>query len=431
MEFKFSSRARLITMILMGLGLIGTIGGYLAVNAHVGEIHHGHEVSMQEWWSNLFVCAFYFFAIALGGLFFYALQYAAEVGWSSQLKRVFEGIFHRNVLVFGVIIIIFLIAGTFHVHHTYHWMDQSTYAEYAILDESGAPVEFTNDSEVENVVANPSYDYIIAGKRAYLNEVFWWIRNIVYFGVFIFFAHWFRKMSLKEDDEGGTKIHFTLFRRSALFLVLFAVFSSTLAWDWLMSIDAHWFSTMFGWYVFSGMWVTFMIFATILTLYLREKGYLPHINDSHVHDMGKWMFAISMLWSYLGLCQFLLIWYANIPEEVTYYLTRFEHYMVPLVVMCVINFALPFFMLIARDAKRNKTFLRLAGFLILVGHYIDVYLLVMPGTTSGHSHYSWWQPLMFLGCLGLFLYLMFNAFTKAPMIPKNHPFLDESEHHHI
>jgi len=198
-----------------------------------------------------------------------------------------------------------------------------------------------------------------------------------------------------------------------------------------MSIDSHWFSTMYGWYVFSGMWVTFMIFATIVTLYLKAKGHLPHVNSSHIHDMGKWMFAISMLWSYLGLCQFLLIWYANIPEEVTYYKTRFLHYGTPLIFMCVINFALPFFMLIARDAKRNITFLKFAGFLILFGHYIDVYLLVIPGTMEGSADYTWWQPMMFLGFLGLFMYLMFSSLSKASLIPKNHPYLDESEHHHI
>jgi hypothetical protein len=309
-------------------------------------------------------------------------------------------------------------------------MDESTFAEFATLDESGIPVEF-HDTQVEGSVANPSFDYIIAGKKAYLGNTSWLIRALVFMASFMFFAHWFRKKSLEEDETEGTAIHFKMFKRSAVFLVLFAVFSSMLAWDWLMSIDAHWFSTMYGWYVFSGMWVTFMIFATLIVLYLKEKDLLPNVNQSHIHDMGKWMFAISMLWSYLGLCQFLLIWYADIPEETTYYLTRFEHYGTPLIVMCVINFALPFFMLIARDAKRNKVFLRIAGFLILVGHYIDVYLLVMPGTTSGHSHYSWWQPLMFLGFLGLFVYLMFNSLSKAPLIPKNHPFLDESEHHHI
>ncbi len=424
MDFVFSKRAKTITFVLMALGVLGIIGGLTSHNEHD---HHG-----QEFWSNLLVCGFYFFAIALGGLFFYALQYAAEVGWSSQLKRVFEGVYHRNILVFSIVLLVVFVGAAFHWNHTYHWMDASTYSDYVIPAEGEhGHATYTNDADAPGAEANLGLDKIIKHKRPYLNQTFWWIRTLVYLGVFIWFANWFRKKSLEEDQTPGESTHFKMFKRSAVFLVLFAVFSTTLAWDWLMSIDTHWFSTMYGWYVFSGMWVTFMIFATLTTLYLKEKGHLQKVNDSHIHDMGKWMFAISMLWSYLGLCQFLLIWYADIGEEVIYYQQRFENYSLPLVVMCIINFVVPFFVLIARDAKRNPTYLKLTGALILIGHYIDVYLLVIPGTTYGHSHYSWWQPLMFLGFLGLFIYLMMNAFTKAALVPVNHPFRDESEHHHI
>lgn len=424
MNFVFSKRAKITTFVLMALGVIGIIGG---LNSHNPHDHGG-----QEFWSNLLVCGFYFFAIALGGLFFYALQYAAEVGWSSQLKRVFEGIFHRNIPAFSLVLVIVFVASTLHLNHIYHWMDPGTYSEFVIpAAVEGEHTTYTDNAEATGAQVNLGIDKIIKNKRAYLNEGFWWARTIVYLGVFIWFGNWFRKKSIEEDALYGTTLHVKMFKRSAIFLVLFAVFSSTLSWDWLMSIDTHWFSTMYGWYVFSGMWVTFMIFATITTLYLRDKGFLPKVNDSHIHDLGKWMFGISMLWSYLGLCQFLLIWYADIGEEVIYYQQRFENYGLPLIVMCIINFVVPFLVLMARDAKRNPVFLRLAGSLILIGHYVDVYLLVMPGTMYGHSHYSWWQPLMFLGFLGLFVYLMLNSFTKAAMVPVNHPFIDESEHHSI
>jgi hypothetical protein len=424
MNFVFSKRAKITTFVLMALGVIGMIGG---LNSHNPHDHGG-----QEFWSNLLVCGFYFFAIALGGLFFYALQYAAEVGWSSQLKRVFEGIFHRNIPAFSLVLVIVFVASTLHLNHIYHWMDPGTYSEFVIpAAVEGEHATYTDNAEATGAQVNLGIDKIIKNKRAYLNEGFWWARTIVYLGVFIWFGNWFRKKSIEEDALDGTTLHVKMFKRSAIFLVLFAVFSSTLSWDWLMSIDTHWFSTMYGWYVFSGMWVTFMIFATITTLYLRDKGFLPKVNDSHIHDLGKWMFGISMLWSYLGLCQFLLIWYADIGEEVIYYQQRFENYGLPLIVMCIINFVVPFLVLMARDAKRNPVFLRLAGSLILIGHYVDVYLLVMPGTMYGHSHYSWWQPLMFLGFLGLFVYLMLNSFTKAAMVPVNHPFIDESEHHSI
>ena len=377
MNFVFSKRAKITTLVLMALGVIGIIGG---LNSHNPHDHGG-----QEFWSNLLVWGFYFFAIALGGLFFYALQYAAEVGWSSQLKRVFEGIFHRNIPAFSLVLVIVFIASTLHVNHIYHWMDPGTYSEFVIpATVEGEHSTYTDNAEATGAQVNLGIDKIIKNKRAYLNEGFWWARTLVYLGVFIWFGNWFRKKSIEEDALDGTTLH-----------------------------------------------VKIMIFATIATLYLRDKGFLPKVNDSHIHDLGKWMFGISMLWSYLGLCQFLLIWYADIGEEVIYYQQRFENYGLPLIVMCIINFVVPFLVLMARDAKRNPVFLRLSGCLILIGHYVDVYLLVMPGTMHGHSHYSWWQPLMFLGFLGLFVYLMLNSFTKAAMVPVNHPFIDESEHHSI
>src|SRR5690606_5969387 len=173
---------------------------------------------------------------------------------------------------------------------------------------------------------SPHYDKIIAGKEAYLNQPFFWARTLVYLGVWTWFTMRFRKRSLLEDEVGGTDIHFKNVRDAAIFLVFFGFTSSTAAWDWIMSIDTHWFSTLFGWYVFSGMWISGMVVVTLLALYLRDKGLLPNLNDSHVHDLGKWVFAISFLWTYLFFSQFMLIWYSNIPEEVTYFEARIDHY---------------------------------------------------------------------------------------------------------
>jgi hypothetical protein len=309
----------------------------------------------------------------------------------------------------AVILVLIFLGATMHWNHLYHWMDPET------IDP-----------------ASPKYDSIIAKKSAYLNPTFFWARTLVYLTVFLVFSAWFRKKSLEEDRVGGTTIHYLVYRRSALFLVFFAVFSSTLSWDWIMSIDTHWFSTLFGWYVFSGMWVGAMIFATLLTLWLKGKGYLPHVNKSHIHDLGKWMFAISMLWSYLWVSQFLLIWYSNIPEEVTYFIARlFTDYKVPFLTMFFVNFALPFYVLIARDAKRNTTFLVGVGILIFIGHFLDTYLLIIPGTMFNHNHFGLMEVGMFLGFLGLFIFTVLRALSKAPLMPVNHPFIKESEHHNI
>jgi hypothetical protein len=236
----------------------------------------------------------------------------------------------------------------------------------------------------------------------------------------------------KETGDTLVKRHLLNYRRSALFLVFFAVFSSTLAWDWLMSIDTHWFSTLYGWYAFSGMWVSAMVTAVVIALYLKRKGLLPQVNNSHIHDMGKWVFAISFLWSYLYFSQFMLIWYSNIPEEVTYFQQRIDHHPMLLWGTFFINFAVPMVMLMSRDAKRNPRFLIGVGAVIFVGHWLDVNMMVMPGALGHDFHgIGMLEVGMFLAFLGVFIRTVLTALTKAPLTPVNHPYLDESVHHQI
>lgn len=396
MEFIFSKRAKITFSVLMIIGLIAAVTGF------IGD-HSDHH---NRFWANIFVNGFFFFAISLGALFFLALQYATEASYMVVLKRVIEGI-SQYIFIGSAILIVFFLAGTFHLHHIYHWMD---------------PEVYNIDSE--------KYDAIIAGKAAYLNQPFFWLRTLLYLGVWCFFARLFRKRSLQEDAEGGTKLHFKNMTSAAIFLVFFAFTSSTAAWDWIMSIDTHWFSTLFGWYVFSGIWVSAMIFLVLTTIYLKNKGFLPHVNDSHIHDVGKWMFAISFLWTYLWFSQFMLIWYSNIPEEVTYYITRINHYKWLFFGVFFTNFLFPMVILMSRDTKRSIGYLIFVGIIIFIGHWLDVFLMITPGTL-GHLEFGFMEVGMFLGFLGLFLYVVFNAFTKAPMTVKNHPFLDESKHLHI
>ncbi len=397
MEFTFSNRAKNVTYLLMALGLVATLVGFFTDSSD----HSG-----SRFWANLLVNGFFYFAIALGALFFLALQYATEAAWGAVLKRIFEAVMAFLPIGTIVLIIVFL-GGTFHVHHLYHWMAEG------VMDP-----------------ASEHYDKIIAGKSAYLNQPFFWVRTLAYFAVFLIFARAFRKRSLQEDVEGGTRLHFINYRKAAVFLVLFAVLSSTLSWDWLMSLDPHWFSTLYGWYVFSGMWVSAIIVFIVLTFYLKGKGYLANVNESHIHDLGKWMFAISFLWSYLWFFQYMLIWYAHIPEELPYYIFRIEHYKVPFFGMFLINFVLPMLVLMSRDAKRNPRILMFVGFLIFVGHWLDVFCLVMPGTVFEHWHLGLLEIGMFLAFLGLFIHVVLNALTKAPLVPVQHPYLDESIHHH-
>lgn len=392
MEFTISKKAKNVTYGLMGIGLLGTIIGAIMDHSE----HHSRI------WANLLVDGFFFFAIGLGALFLLALQYATESGYGVVMKRVVEGVM-SYIPIGGAVMVLILLLGTFNVHHLYQWMDA-------------------------DVVA---HDHHIAAKGAYLNKAFFWIRTIAYMATFVIFARAFRKRSLLEDQVGGTEIHFINYRRGALFLVFFAVFSSTMSWDYLMSIDAHWYSTLFGWYVFSGMWVSAIIVIIMLIFYLQSQGHLKNVNDSHIHDMGKWMFAISFLWSYLWYFQFMLIWYADIPEEVTYFKFRIEHYKTLMFVMFAINFILPMLFLMSREAKRHKKMLVIIGLAIFIGHWFDMFVMVMPGTVGEHWHYGMLEIGMFLLFLGIFIQVVLNALTKAPLQPVHHPYLEESIHHHI
>lgn len=398
MEFKITSKAKLLTIILMIVGVVFTGIGVALEFGH----DHGHHMG-QRVMANMLIDSFFFFGIGLGALFFLALQYATETGWYASIKRVIEGVAGFMPYGAGMLVITLLSISFFQGADIYVWMDPK----------------------------HVEHDSIIQGKSAFLNIPFFWIRTIVYLAVYIIFWRGFKMRSLEEDKVGGTDLHFKNYRKGATFLVFFAVFSSTSSWDWLMSIDVHWFSTLFGWYVFAGMWCSTMIVLVTLTLYLKKQGYLPKVNESHIHDLGKWTFATSFLWSYLWFSQFMLIWYANIPEEVTYHLTRIEDFKLLYFGMFIVNFAFPMLLLMSRDAKRHAGILTFVGLVVLGGHWVDVYLMVMGGSMGKHAFIGFMEIGMAILVLGIFIRVILINLTKAPLTPVNHPFLDESIHHEI
>ncbi|MEM7161939.1 MAG: quinol:cytochrome C oxidoreductase [Bacteroidota bacterium] len=452
MNYQVTNRAKIISLAFMVIGLIVIAAGFIVDDSS----HHG------RWWTNLFVNGLFFTFAGLGALYFVALQYATEAAWSVMARRIYEAIMSFVPYGLGVVMLV-LVVGQFHGHHLFHWMDSGLYKEVIVEGTEGAlyiedvafdgmdiadphVLEYTMRDlikgktfvtpEGNTISVNPEYDHLIDGKSAFFHPAFFWLRQVAYVLTFIVFMRAFRKRSLKEDEEGGKSLHITNYKKGAVFLVFFAVFSSVLAWDWVMSIDTHWFSTMFGWYVFSGMWVSAMIAAVVMALYLKDKGLMPKFNNSHLHDMGKWMFAISFLWSYLWFCQFMLIWYSDIPEEVTYFVTRFENYPVVMWLIFAINFVLPMVILMSRDSKRNAKFLITIGTIIFVGHWLDVWLMVAPTGVSmaDHSHLAapgWMEVGFFIGFLGLFMRIVLNKLAEAPLVPTKSPYFDESIQHHI
>ena len=394
--YKISKNTRLLSLGLILIGVISTSYAFIT-DAHAA-------------WTSLLFNNYFFLGISIFAVFFVALQHVAEAGWSTVIKRVPEAI--MTFLPYTCAIMIFIVvAAILHWNHIYHWMEEGIMTEGA-----------------------PNYDKIIAGKEAYLSPIFFLVRSLIYVSVWIYCAKRLRDISLQGDLEGGLgkKSYNKGITVSAWFIVFFAISSSTASWDWIMSIDTHWFSTLFGWYIFSE-WSA-IGFTTILLfcLFLKKQGYLPDLSESIIHDLGKWVFAFSVVWTYMWFSQFMLIWYANIPEEVTYFMERIElpNYNFLFWFSAAINFVIPTIVLMSRDAKRNTNFLIFASITILIGHWINSYLLFAPGTLHDHGHLGFTELGMGLGFLGLFLFIVFRSLTTRSLDIKHHPFLDESKHLH-
>ena len=372
--------------------------------AHDAHAEHVHHQQQNRPWSALYVAAIFFLGLGLGQLFFLAIQYIAQAGWSAGLLRVMEAQAFTIVIPLIVIALIAFL-GLGHVHHMFHWMVEGI-----------------------NIEGHENYDKIIAGKRGFLNPIFFSIRVLIYIGGWVWAALMLRKYSLSSDYGDGAEMWKKNRRVGAIFTVFYAVTSSTSAWDLIMSIDTHWFSTLFGWYTFAGMFVSSFAATILVTLYLKSKGLLEWVNYNHIHDLGKFMFAFSVFWTYLWFSQFVLIWYANIPEEVTYYMQRWDQYKVPFFTMLSLNFIFPVLAILSRPAKRVPGTLVMASLFVLVGHYMDHYVMIMPGTVGDQYGFGLVELGPILLFAGLFIYVMFSNLAKAPLLHKNHPMMVESKH---
>ena len=374
-----------------------------AVDAEHDASHDEHLLHQLQNrpWSALYVAAFFFFMIALGVLAFYGVQRASQAGWSPLLFRVMEGI-TAYLVPGGIIIFGILVLSVLHWNHLFVWMDAEVVAD----------------------------DKLLQGKAGYLEPTFFLIRAAFFLGGWILYREVSRRLSIAQDESDDNSNFKKNFRWSAGFLVFYLITESIMSWDWIMSVDPHWFSTLFGWYVFASMFVSGITVIALVTIYLKSKGYLTDVNDSHIHDLAKFMFGISIFWTYLWFSQFMLIWYANIPEEVTYFVTRIEDYNLPFFGMVAMNFIFPVLLLMNSDYKRLNWFVVMAGIVILAGHYMDVFNMIMPATVGD----QWSIGIPEIGAVlffaGAFIFWVFRALTKAPLQPKRNPFIEESRHFH-
>jgi hypothetical protein len=438
--YQFSSKLKLVSIILLLAGAVLLAVGYFmnhnidatkagqmmeAIHAsgNTTAMHSSELVGPQDHDAHLehammqihnqplaafHLVAVFFFGLSCAAMFFYSIQHVSHAGWSIIVTRVMEAI-GGYIPWGGAILIIIMIINITHQGHLFHWMDADL-----------------TDPKSDN------FDVILYEKKKFLNIPWYAFRTVFYVVGASFLAWKLRRQSKLVDQTKDKKDYQILYRWSVGYLVFFGFCSAAWAWDWLMSIDPHWYSTMYIWYSMVSC-LTSGIAATILiSIYLKKKGYLPQFNDNHLHDLAKFLFATSMLWTYTWFAQFMLYWYANVPEEVNYFFGRFEHYYWVYIPMLIPNFLIPLLVLVGSGIKRRYTVVAIMACVVIAGHILDYFNMVMPGTVGVY----WKTPEVFILTLGsvaffigLFIFVVMTTLSKLKLIPEGNPFLHESKIH--
>ena len=402
-QFQIPTGLKKWSFSLMGIGIIAVAIGLFTKVLGKDE----HEAAI--FWGTLLYNSVFFLLIVNASMFFICITTLAMGGWQMAFRRVPEAI-SAAVPILGIIAILIMFSIVFgHQHHVYHWLDNEAVGK----------------------------DNILKGKVGFLNPTFFAVWTLLSVGLWALLGFKLRQISRKSDDtpmnvEGGKKFIWKNTLWAAGFIVWFTLtVGSTVPWLWLMSIDAHWYSTMYSWYTFASSFVAGMALITLWVVYLKNKGHLEYVTQEHIHDLGKFMFAFSIFWTYLWFSQFMLIWYAGIPEETIYFKPRVQGpYSAIFFLNLIINFLCPIIILMTRGAKRNYTLLTFMAVLILFGHWLDFYQMAMPGISKDHVTLGWLDFGVLAFFVGLLIFLVGRNLTKAPLLQKNHPFLKESIIHH-
>lgn len=399
---------------LIGVGVIALLYGFIMYHPFTHPTA-GKDINSTRFWAVLLQNGVYWLLMVNASMFFLCVTTMAMGGWQVAFRRVTEAISSVMPLL-GLITFVILMALV--------WGDRSDI--YPWVDRAAVKA-----------------DKVLNGKSKFLSREFFTIWSAIVLLCWWLLGKKMRSMSLKSDEEGpmsyerGKKWIWDNTVYASLFVVVFTLsVASTLPWLWLMSIDAHWYSTMYSWYTFASTFVAGLSLIALYVIYMKNRGQLEYVNDEHLHDIGKFMFAFSIFWTYLWFSQYMLIWYSNQPEETKYFIQRIGTaakpgpYRALFFLNLILNFVCPILILMKKGTKRNWTLMTFMAVLIIFGHWIDFYQMVMPGTL--HENYTI-MPFEF-GIAALFIGVIMwgtgKYLSSHSTLQKNHPFLKESMIHH-
>jgi hypothetical protein len=376
---------RTVLMVLAAIGLITAVAGAF--------------MAPQRMWASWLLVAYYSLGLGLAGLCFVAIHYTTGSTWSVAIRRVPEAL--AGTLPFSIA----LLAILFIVHpQLYGWTSES----------------FGGSERA------------MAFKHFWLSRPFFLVRAAIYSGIWIVFAIAIRGRSQRQDKDGDPRWTRENFRLSAAFLVLFGITITLASVDWVMSLEFHWFSTIFGVYNFASLFFSGLAAMILVALWLERAGPLQGVlSESHLHDLGKLLFAFSVFWAYIWFSQYMLIWYTDIPEETSYFILRQKTAWLPFFILNIfLNWVIPFLVLLRRDTKRQRQTIALVAGVVLLGRWLDVYLMVFPGVVGASPTLGLWEIGLTLGGIGAFGLVLAGVLKGAPAVPVADPELVESLEYH-
>ncbi len=402
-RFEIPARLRNTSMFLIAVGVLTLVGGIACLLMG----HNSTDVDKSRFWAVLLHDSVFFTLITTISVFVQAAVSLAQGAWLVAYRRVPEAI-GANVWVFSAIafvVMMFIVFGYKDSHGMnpiYPWV-------------------------------TPGNDKILLGKAAFLNKGMFIGFTLASLGLWSFFGRKFRAMSIAQESapKNDTKIYWKVFRLSAVFLFVYALSQMSISpWYWVMSIQAHWYSTLFSWYAFASAFVSGMSLILLWVVYLKNQGNLELVTKEHMHDLGKFMFAFSIFWTYLWFAQYMLIWYSNQPDETFYFKMRQQGpYSIIFYANFIINFCMPILILMARPSKRNYFTVTFMAMVIIFGHWLDYFQMIMPGPLGENWHINWYEIGIFMGFAGVLIFSVSRTLTKSSLVPANNLLLKETVVH--